>query len=86
MKNMKIVIFIIMQPARVESTSRMKLMRKQSVKVIDHPSFDVHNTLAAQAKSIFSMVDREALAATFGAAQRNAQGRWERFREGSVSS
>ena len=43
---MKFVIFIPLEPARVESTSRMKLMRKQSVQVIDHPNVDVHNTLA----------------------------------------
>ena len=43
---MKVVSFIIIEPARVESTSLMKLMRKQSVKVIDHPNVGVHNTLA----------------------------------------
>ena len=31
------------------------------------------------------MVDREAEGTPFGAARRNAQGRWEGFREGSVS-
>ena len=46
MKNMKIVIFISLKPARVESMSRIKLMIKQSVKVIDHYNVDVHNTLA----------------------------------------
>ena len=40
----------------------------------------------ARAKPIFSMVDREAIYAPRDAAQRNAQGRWHEFREGSVSS
>ena len=53
MKSMKIVIFIIMKPARVESTSRMKFMRKQSVKVIDRQSFHVHNTLAGSSRIDF---------------------------------
>ena len=50
---MEIVIFIIIEPARVESTSRMKLMRKQGVKVIDHYNVDVHNTLAGSSQIDF---------------------------------
>jgi hypothetical protein len=50
---MKIVIFIIIEPARVESTSRMKFMRKQSVKVIDPHNVDVHNTLAGSSQIDF---------------------------------
>ena len=53
MKSMKIVIFIIIEPARVESTSRMKFMSKTRVQVIDHPSFDVHNTLAGSSQIEF---------------------------------
>ena len=53
MKSMKIVIFIIIEPARVESTSRMKFMRKQSFQVIDPQSFDVHNTLAGSTQIDF---------------------------------
>ena len=50
---MKIVIFIIIEPARVESTSRMKFMRKQRVKVIDHANVDVHNKLAGSSRIDF---------------------------------
>ena len=61
-------------------------LRSQVSEVIDHLSFDVHNTLAGSSQIDFLMIDGEARDATFGAAQRNAQGRWEGFREGTVSS
>ena len=37
----------------VRSTSHMKFMRKQRVQVIDHLSFDVHNTLAGSSQIDF---------------------------------
>ena len=50
MKSMKIVIFIIIEPARVESTSRMKLMRKQMRPRRHHHNVDVHNMLAGSSQ------------------------------------
>ena len=42
----KNMIFTILQPATVESTSCMQLMRKQGVQVIDQHNVDVHHTAA----------------------------------------
>ena len=67
-------------PTAVKSTSRMKFMTKTRVQVIDRQRFNVHLIVAGSAKSIFAMVDREGKSAPFGAARRNAQGRWEGFR------
>jgi hypothetical protein len=53
MKSMKIVIFIIIEPARVESTSRMKLMRKQRVEVIESHNVGFHHTLAGSTQIDF---------------------------------
>ena len=85
MKSMKIVICIPMEPARVELTSRMKFMRKQMRPRRQSRNVGFHHMLAGSSRIDFSMVDGEARDATFGAAQRNAQGRWEGFRERSVS-
>ena len=53
MKLMKIVIFIIIEPARVESTSRMKLIRKQMHPRRQSRNVDVHNTLAGSSQIDF---------------------------------
>ena len=53
MKIMKIVIFIPIEPAPVESTSRMKFITKTRVEVIDHPNVDVHHTLAGSSQIDF---------------------------------
>ena len=60
MKRMKIVIFIQMQPAQVKSTSRMKCMTETRVQVIESPNVMFTIRQPARAKSIFSMVAREA--------------------------
>ena len=45
MKSMKIVIFIAIEPARVESKSPMKLMRKQMRPRRQSRNVGFHNTL-----------------------------------------
>ena len=53
MENMKILIFIPIEPARVESTSRMKVMRKQMRPRRPHRNVGFHHTLAGSSRTDF---------------------------------
>ena len=53
MEIMKIVIFILTEPARVESTSRMKLMRKQMHPRRQSRNVGFHHTLAGSSRIDF---------------------------------
>ena len=53
MKTEKIMILTKLQPAALKSTSRMKLMRKQSVQVVDPHNVDVHHTVAGYSQIDF---------------------------------
>ena len=74
-----------MQQARVESTSRMKFMRNQSVKVIDHPSFDVYNTLAGSTQIDFLDGLARGTGGNFWGGPAECAGPLEGFRRASVS-